>query len=204
MRGTPDETPVTLEASAKPDAPPPMAGPIKRAREKDVLRAFTRPEQRRLQKIFGELQRVRKADAPNAAMCVTRVMLELAVDHYFTTKGLPFAGDVDPDVDAAVAEFWKELSVAGIKPHKAIRDAIKTASKKGLTLSMKLAAAIQHLATVGAVTSKEAAAYTREINAGDVVDLLNDAMHRLENAPTMTRVDGILEVIRPVFNKITD
>jgi hypothetical protein len=65
---------------------------------------------------------------------------------------------------------------------------------------MKLELAIRDLVEKKRLDPKEGAAKIREVNDKKIVELLNDAVHRLENVPNMERVDHILEIVRPIYN----
>lgn len=166
----------------------------------DVLRTFHQPAERRLKKIFEELAKVRRADAPNAAMVLTRVLLELSIDHYATQHSLDFAGDSNPLLEAEMKAFWKQLGMKGIKPSKPIREALKLATGRPMGLSEKLERVTDHLIANGAIDQKEGNAKKRELRALDVTRLLNDAVHRLKVTPSIDRVNHILEVAQPIFN----
>lgn len=195
-----DEAPITLVTSGSNAATDPQKPGYRRLKTPDILKSLTPPTAPRLRKIYDELRGVRKIGAENAAMILTRVLLELSVDHYAEANSLLFAGDRNSEVDNELQAFQKDLSSAGITPSKAIRDALKWATMKPLNLSKKLEYVIRDLVKRGFMSPKEGNAKIREIKAVDVIALLNDAVHRLNNSPSMTRVDHILEVVRPVFN----
>ncbi|ODS52397.1 MAG: hypothetical protein ABS36_17600 [Acidobacteria bacterium SCN 69-37] len=167
---------------------------------KDVMRAMTVPTERRLHRIFDELAKARKRELPNAAIVLTRVLLELTIDAYAAKQKLSFAGDVDPTIDAAVSSFLEQAGRASFSVPKEIRDALKRAKSRPMTLTEKLTTAIDDLVTRGTLSGKEAGAKKRELKEREVLPMLNDAVHRLDVAPSIPRVNHILEIVRPVFN----
>ena len=175
-------------------------GGKKAAPVKDVMRAMTVPTERRLHGIFDELAKARKRELPNAAIVLTRVLLELTIDAYTLRHKLSFAGDVNPAFDAAVSSFLEQAGRAAFSVPREVRDALKWAKSRPMTVSEKLTAAIDDLVTKGVLSGKEAGAKKRELKERDVLPMLNDAVHRLEVAPSISRVNHILEVVRPVFN----
>jgi hypothetical protein len=195
-----DESPVTL---SPPGANAPTGGKrASQARKKtpEVLKSLTTPTAPRLKKIYEELLDVKKVDAPNSAMILTRVLLELSVDQYASTNGLSFAGDKNPELEIEIVAFFKILNQASVSPTKTVRDALKWTMTRPLSLGSKLELVIKDLVKHGAINSKEGSAKIRELHAHDIVALLNDAVHRLDIVPSMGRVDHILEVVRPIFN----
>ena len=199
-----DEAPVTLIAPAGTSGTN-KTKPSGRSNQRrpDVLRALRTPTAPRLRKIYDELAKVRKANAPNAAMVLLRVLLELSGDHYANENGLAFAGDTNPEFDQELTSFQKILSTANVTPSRAIREALKAAAGRQLSLGKKLEYTIRELMKRGAMDQKEGNAKIRELRTRDVVSLLNDAVHRLENFPSMDRVDHIIEIVRPIFNAMT-
>jgi len=173
------------------------AGPVK-----DVMRGMHLPKDRRLRAIFEELRKARRQELPNAAIVLTRVLLELSIDAYATLHNLPFAGDIDPTLEHALPVFYEELNRANISIPKDIREALKWAKRQPMSLADKLEAVLNHLASRNVIKAKEASALSRQLRAADVLPMLNDAVHRLKISPTVPRVNHILEAVEPVFNGI--
>jgi len=196
-----DESPITLVAPGGPKtATDPKKPSYAKIRTPDVLKLLTVPTAPRLRKIYDELNKVRRIDAVNAAMVLTRVLLELSVDHYASINGLAFAGDKNNELELELQSFLKILSTANITPTKVVRESLRWAATRPMSLSKKLELVIKDLMRRGFISPKEGNAKIRELNASDVIALLNDSIHRLDNVPSMNRVDHILEVVRPVFN----
>lgn len=173
-----------------------------RNRTPDLLRSFHAPTAPRLKKIFDELGKTRKAGAPNAATVLLRVLLELSIDHYAEAEKLTFAGDTNDRLEREIDEFLNAQQLAGIQTPRPIREALKWASRRPLSLGEKLEKVIRDLIDKEKLPSKEGHAKLRELKAHDVVALLNDAVHRLEHFPSPERVDHILLIVRPVFNAL--
>jgi hypothetical protein len=195
-----EETPITLVSLASNTSSGQKKPGYSRTKNSDVLKSLTAPTVPRLRKIYDELSKVKKVGAQNAAMVLTRVLLELAVDNYANANNLAFAGDKNNELELELQAFQKIISAASITPSKLIRDALKWASNRPMNLSKKLEYVIRDLIKRGFINTKEGNAKIRELNANDVIALLNDSVHRLDNAPSMDRVDHILEVVRPIFN----
>lgn len=169
-------------------------------RPKDILTQFTKPTAARPFRLYEELKKLRKDHLPNAAIIVTRVLFEITADHYAAENGLEFAGDRNVQVEEEVKGFRKELNAAGVKPSKNISQALDFAASRPKSLGMKLELVIKDLIARKKIDSKEGNAKIRELKDRQVVELLNDAVHRLENVPNMDRVDHILEIMRPIHN----
>lgn len=136
-------------------------------------------------------------------MLLTRMMLELSIEAYAKTHGLPFVNDSNPDLEQEFGEFWKALNAASVKPSPLVREVLRRAKKHRLSLSDKLQDVIDHLVTSGRMSQKEGEAKKRELSTVQVVALLNDAVHRLNVTPSVERVTHILDVLLPVYNAIT-
>jgi hypothetical protein len=186
--------------SGNAKAPSTEGGGKKTAPVKDVMRAMTVPTERRLHRIFDELAKARKRELPNAAIVLTRVLLELTIDAYAARQKLSFAGDADPTLDAAVSSFLELAGRAAFSVPKEIRHALKRATSRPMMLTEKLTAVIDDLVTRDILSGKEAAAKKRELKEREVLPMLNDAVHRLDVVPSIPRVNHILEIVRPVFN----
>jgi hypothetical protein len=163
------------------------------------LRGIPVPEDRRIRAILEELRKARRRDLPNAAIVLTRVLLELSIETYAVKHRLPFAGDVNATLEGALPTFYEELSRAKLTIAKEVRDALKWATRQPMSLADKLDAVLRHLADRSLINAKEAAALSRQLRATDVLPMLNDAVHRLHVAPTVPRVNSILEAVVPIF-----
>ena len=201
---TASTTPIALgsarpSATARPAGTPPAAA-RRQARPVDPWRSLTIPGPGRLRKLYDELGRVRKADAPNAATILVRVLLELATDTYASKHGLTFAGDEDARAKEEIKAAMAEIGRAQISLPKTVRDAIKRAGSKPVSLSEKLELALQSLVDRDVIPRREGESILRGIREHKVVDLLNDAVHRVNTVPTMGSVDHLIEVLTPLFN----
>jgi len=203
-----DEEPISL--SAAPTAAKPVSSATAgstpgttSSKPPDVLKSLTTPATPRLRLIFDELKKVKRDGAPNSAMVLTRVLLELSIDNYATANSLPFAHDKDGELEKELADFRKQLGIAKITPTKKVSEALKGAALRTPRLPDKLENVVRHLITTGKMSSKDGNAKIRELRANDVVPLLNDAVHRLEHFPSIERVNHILNIVRPIFNAIT-
>lgn len=174
-----------------------------RRRVDDILKSFNRPAELRLRKIFDEIAKARRNNMPNAAMVLIRILLELTVDHYANVRGLTFAGDKNTAAETDVKEFYRTLNGHKIDMTKSIRNALKFAGARPMSLSDKLEQVVRDLIAENKLGHKEGTAKLREIRSKDVLELLNDAVHRLQNAPSPERVEHTLEVIQPLFNAMT-
>lgn len=195
-----NDAPITLVASASSATVQPRRSPRGDARARDILKQFERASAARPTRLFEELRACRKAKLPNAAMLLTRVLLEISADHYAAVRSLSFAGDRNVNVEEEVRAFRKQLGSAGISVAKPISQALNFAASKPLSLGHKLELVIHDLVQENKLSQKEANAKIRELRVKTVVELLNDAAHRLDNVPSIERVDHILEVIQPVYN----
>lgn len=86
---------------------------------------------------------------------------------------------------------------------KFVRQALKFAETRPVTLSEKLEQVVKHLVSNKKIGHKEGNAKLREIRSREVVELLNDAVHRLQTIPSAERVKHILEITQPLFNAMT-
>jgi hypothetical protein len=197
-------SPITLPAPTLPVGPAATpARKISPTAARDVMRAMNKPTDRRLLKVFEELKKARRGDMANAAIVLSRVLLELSTDAYATTHRLRFAGDTNPTLAAALPDFYKAANEAGVTISADIREALRWAKTRPMSLADKLSNVIDNLVERQILTAKEAAAKQREVKAADVVPLLNDAIHRLSVVPSIPRVNHLLEVLLPVFNAMT-
>lgn len=173
----------------------------RRRREPDILKSFNQPASDRLRKILKELATVKKAGAANAAMLLTRVLLELSVDEYSQRVGIDFEGE-DPQLQQEIKELRE---FAGRNHHripKALSSALNRAGKFTPSLTHKLTGVIKDLEKNGQITPREAAAKIRELNEQETVGVLHDAVHRLHNFPSTERVNRVLQIIQLLFNAI--
>lgn len=192
--------PVTLSGSLGKQAKNESQDAKKNERVKDVLRTINVPQEARLKKIHSELLKIKRGKAPNAAMVLTRVFLELYVDCYTNVNSLSFAGDRNPDVEKIFSDFINEVKQSGIKIPKIVGQNLKFGASKPLSLAEKLKCVVEDLIKKKLMTGREGQAKIRELQASDILPLLNDSVHRLENSPSIERVDHVLEVIRPILN----
>ena len=72
---------------------------------------------------------------PNAAIVLARVLLELSIDAYATSRKLAFAGDRNSILDAALPTFYKDLSEAGLKLPAGVKDALRWAKIRPMSLA---------------------------------------------------------------------
>lgn len=170
------------------------------SRVSDVMKSLTRPKAPRPGKLYDELVKARRREMANAALVLTRILLELSIDHYATEKNLSTGSDVDAVVQADVKAFRTAVGRAGVKIPKSISQALYRAANQPPNLDKKLANVIDALVAAGQMNRKEAAAKKRELRDKEVVALLHDAVHRLETVPSLPRVTHILEVVAPIFN----
>ncbi|HYI08465.1 MAG TPA: hypothetical protein VEK57_05310 [Thermoanaerobaculia bacterium] len=173
----------------------------RRRREPDILKSFNQPTSDRLRHIVNELTKVRKVGAPNAAMILTRVLLELSVDEYSQRVGIDFEGD-DPELQQQIKELREFTGRNSYRIPRKLSSAISRAAKFTPSLTDKLAEVIRHLEKNGQITTREADAKVRELSEQEIVPILNDAVHRLHNFPSAERVSRVLQVIQLVFNEI--
>lgn len=190
--------------SASSETKPVVAAKRSGARSKDVLNIFIKPTTPRLRRIFDELKKVKKGGAPNAAMILTRVMLELSLDEYGTKHDLPFANDQDATLKEEIVNFQKALHEKRIDINKKIRSVLNSGATRSPTLSDKLVMVVDYLVKTGKYSSKEGEAKKRELKEKTTVSLLHDAVHRIDIVPTIEKVDNILDTVRPIFNKMLE
>jgi hypothetical protein len=195
-----DTSPLTLDATTASRNARTAKKSASRARPRDVLADYDRTAATRPAKVIEELKKVRRQDLPNAAIILTRVLFELSADHYATEESLSFAGDRNAEMEEEVKDFRKQLGVAGIRPSASISRALTFVATRPLSLGTKLELVIKDLMNKGRLDHKEGAAKIRELKEKTVIELLNDAVHRLNNVPSVSRVDHILEVMKPVYN----
>lgn len=190
--------PIVLNEGAAAGKPPKTAKA--KGRISDVMKSLTRPNATRPRKIFDELAKARRHEMPNAAIVLTRILLELSIDHFATENSLSIGSDVDATVQAEVAAFREEAGRKGVTIPKTISQALGRAASTAPNLDKKLEIVIDSLVEDGRMKQKEAAAKKRELREKESVALLHDALHRLDTVPSLTRVTHILEVVGPVFN----
>lgn len=195
-----DDAPITLSTGASESSSKTKKASRSDPRPRDVLKDYEKTSAARPTKLIDELKKARKERLANAAIVLTRVLLEISADHYAGEQALSFAGDRNVKVEEEVKVFFKQLSAANISPSKTIRQALVFAASRPLSLGTKLELVIRDLIDKNRINSKEGNAKIRELHEKQVVELLNDAVHRLENVPSIDRVDHILEVMRPVYN----
>jgi hypothetical protein len=170
------------------------------AKRVDAMKGWIRPKATRPNKLYDELAKARRAEMPNAALVITRILLELSLDYYATTHNLRTAGDADAEVVDIVTEFRKACNLANVVIPKPISVALDRAAITPPTLTHKLNVVIDELVAAHLIKRKDADAKKRELRERETVELLHDAVHRLDTVPSMTRVSHILEVIAPIFN----
>lgn len=100
---------IKLKSPEEPKTTKPSAA-RRRRRDDDILKSFVRPTELRLKKIFEELGAARRNDLPNAAMVLTRILLELSIDHYANLHELAFAGDRNAEAEQSTLAFYREAS----------------------------------------------------------------------------------------------
>lgn len=166
----------------------------------DALKAIGRPKASRPGKLYDELAKARRYDMPNAAIAITRIMLELWIDQFATANNLSVGSDKDSEIEDAVAAFREACGRASVSIPKGISRALARAATQAPNLDKKLDVVIAALAADGRLKDKEAQAKRREIHEKESISLLHDAVHRLETVPSIQRVDHILEVLAPVLN----
>ena len=189
--------PTTVETKKTSGATASSGG--KKKRQQDVLKRFKPPTAARLQLIFDELVKARRLGHANAAMVLTRVLLELSVDEYSDRVGVNFEA-ADPEIKQEIQGLRRFLGQNNYPVPKKLSQALDRAKSLPLTLAEKLAAVLAQLEATGKMKSREVAAKRRELHDKEVLNVLNDAVHRLENFPSISRVDHVLEVVRPIFD----
>jgi hypothetical protein len=137
---------------------------------------------------------------PNAATALTRIMLELAIDHFATANNLSVGADKDAEVEGEVAAFREACGRAAVPIPKRISQALNRVSTQAPNLDKKLEIVINSLVSLGRMSDKEARAKKRDIHERESIALLHDAIHRLDTVPSIARVNHILEVVAPVLN----
>ncbi|MDP9190871.1 MAG: hypothetical protein M3P06_04115 [Acidobacteriota bacterium] len=199
----PPEHSLTLEAApARGNANAPQTSPSVvsgRTRTPDVLKTFNRPTAARLRLIFDELVKVKKTNAANASMVLTRVLLELSADDYARRSNFSFEAG-DDELRDEVKSLREFLGRNGYSVGKKLNAALKRASVATPSLVEKLDEVITRLVAAGVMEKREGDAKKRELADRAVVAVLHDAVHRLENFPSIDRVNHILEIVRPIFN----
>ena len=195
-----ESSPVVLAESQPGSKAQKQKGTRAAPRPVDALKALARPKGTRPGKLYDELAKARRNDMPNAAIVLTRLLLELTADSYATDHGLATSSDTDSAIEGEVTNFREQLGRAGIKPSKAISNALKILSTQPPNLGRKLEVTIDSLVAKGKLAPKEGSAKKRELATSSVVALLNDAVHRLHNVPSIDRVNHILEIVAPIFN----
>jgi hypothetical protein len=193
-------SPITLDAASASRPARAAKKSASRTRAKDVLNDYDRTSAARPTKLIEELKKVRRLKLANAAIVLTRVLFELSADHYAAEESLSFAGDRNIEMEEEIKDFRRQLGVAGIRPSKSITRALDLAATRPLSLGIKLELVIKDLMDKKRIDRKEGNAKIRELTEKTVIELLNDAVHRLENVPSVPRVDHILEVMKPVYN----
>ena len=166
----------------------------------DIMKSLTRPKSQRPGKLYDELVKARHHDMPNAALVLTRILLELSIDHYATENNLSTGSDVDTQVETEIKAFREDCGRAKVAIPKFVSQALKRAASQAPALDKKLEIVIDALVAAGQLEQKEANAKKREMREKEVVALLHDAVHRLDTVPSIQRVTHILEVVSVVFN----
>jgi len=169
-------------------------------RGSDIMKSLARPKAQRPGKLYDELAKARRYEMPNAALVLTRILLELSVDHYATENNLSIGSDVDKDIEAEVKAFREACGRADVKIPRSVSQALKRAAAQAPTLDKKLDIVLDALVAAKQMNEKEAGAKKRDLREKEVIALLHDAVHRLETVPSIPRVNHILEVVAAVFN----
>lgn len=205
-----DETPITLDGSASAGST--KAGSSKKAGDtakhtkkvsSNVLSGFTKWATPKIRDIVDELRKARRSNLPTAAMFLTRALLDFSAELYAKKYKLPFAGDEDGALRDEIKAYLAAANAAKVEMPKAVRGVLLAGSKgKVLSLDARLQAVVHDFVKQGLLNKKEADAKVRELKSNEVVALLNDAAHRLDNWPSVARVDHILQIVRGVVNTI--
>jgi hypothetical protein len=169
----------------------------------DVLNGFTKWKNAKIKAIVDELRKARRSNLPTAAMFLTRAILDLSVELYAKKHTLPFAGDEDGALRDEIKAFLATSANANVTMSKPVRNVLLAGSKgKVLSLDARLQGVVQDFVKHGHLIQKEADAKVRELKLHDVVALLNDSAHRLDNWPSIDRVDHILQIVQSIVNTI--
>lgn len=209
-----DETPITLDGKAASGSTKSgssttsgstATGSTKATKKisTDVLAGFTKWKNPKIRAIVEELRKVRRSNSATAAMFLTRALLDLSAEMYAKKHGLPFAGDEDGALRDEIKAFLATAASANVAMPKAVRNVLLAGSKgRVLSLDARVQGVVHDFVKQGHLSQKEADAKVRELKSNEVVALLNDAAHRLDNWPSIGRVDHILQIVQGVVNTI--
>jgi hypothetical protein len=210
-----DETPITLDGKASAGSTRPGSSTKSGSTAKsstttpgkkgstDVLAGFTKWKNAKIRDIIDELRKSRRSNLPTAAMFLTRALLDLSAELYAKKHSLPFAGDEDGILRDEIKLYLAAAGTANVPMMKAVRNVLLSGSKsKVLSLDARLQTVVQDFVKRGNLIQKESDAKVRELKSNDVVALLNDAAHRLDNWPSIVRVDHILQIVQSIVNTI--
>ncbi|GAB1345066.1 hypothetical protein [Gemmatimonas sp.] len=179
--------------------------PAKPAREREVFRRLRVINIPRLRQLHRELMWSADRPAPNAAIVLTRILLELSLDEYLTKRGLLPGSDEDPVARQQAKDFLQAVGRAGLQPLPVIKKALARIGDRSGGLREKLTAALNATTSLpSGMPRKEMQAKLREINQQHIIDTLNDHVHRLLNAPNRQTAEQILLVLEPVFTVLHD
>jgi hypothetical protein len=151
-----------------------FAKPVKRAatkrridpsdRKTVVPKGFSLPiADNRIAQIFRELRTLKLDEAPNAIAVLTRVFLELSVEHYLRTNSLPLTipvpgqGDKDKSLKAKMDDAVTHMKANGV-PGKDLQPVVRALSVKHSPLHIDLLHAYVH--------NRHAAPSPAELRAG--------------------------------------
>jgi hypothetical protein len=136
----------------------------------------------------------------NTASILTRVLLELMLDHYAKENGLLTAGDRDTKLESEIKSFREAAGRASVDIPRSVSRVLTRAVQNTPSLDAKLGVVIDHLIKTGKLASRDGEGKKREIRADAVVQLLHDALHRLDFVPSIDRITHLQAVIALIFN----
>lgn len=179
--------------------------PTKTARERDVFKRLRVINLPRLRQLHRELIWSADRPAPNAAIVLTRILLELSLDEYLAKRGLPLGSDEDPVARQQAKDFLEAVGRAGIRPQPVIKEALARIGNRSGGLKEKLTVALNAMTSLpSGMPRKEMQSKLREINQQHIIDTLHDHVHRLGIAPSKQAAEQILLVLEPVFTVLHD
>jgi|CXWL01.1.fsa_nt_gi hypothetical protein len=179
-------------------AGPPPVPPTKKARRP----GNEWPTQRtpRMTTIQRELRAATDGNRPTTALVMLRVLVDVVARDHLVRHGLQEATKKDTELMEKLEQLIKFARSHGSAVDPQIVAAVAQASRASeVSLPIAVNKAIDDAAARSDLARREAEGMKRQLRDSTALDVLNDAVHRLENTPTQERVEDMLKIFLPVL-----